>query len=177
MVPYIKYYLVHNLLGFDLVPGFRLRLPHPALCRVPSCNVKLIPSLSTVFIPYFFLIRCLSAYIPSSLLCIAPCCQNHAFFNSSLASPSASMTILNYPFHPYTKGLIASIPKLGTKKKPGARLEEISGNVPSLDQRLPGCSFHPRCAWAMEKCKTQNPQLRQIEAQRQVSCHLEPGSL
>ena len=98
-------------------------------------------------------------------------------YAGEIVESGPAKAVLNNPFHPYTKGLIASIPKLGTKKKPGARLEEISGNVPSLDQRPPGCSFHPRCAWAMEKCKTQNPQLRQIEAQRQVSCHLEPGSL
>jgi len=98
-------------------------------------------------------------------------------YAGEIVESGPAKALLNNPFHPYTKGLIASIPKLGTKKKPGARLEEISGNVPSLDQRPPGCSFHPRCAWAMEKCKTQNPQLRQIEAQRQVSCHLEPGSL
>ena len=98
-------------------------------------------------------------------------------YAGEIVESGPAKAVLNNPFHPYTKGLIASIPKLGTKKKPGARLEEISGNVPSLDQRPPGCSFHPRCAWAMEKCKTQNPQLRQIEAQRQVSCHLEPESL
>lgn len=84
--------------------------------------------------------------------------------------------LLDNPLHPYTKGLIASVPKLGSSGKKNARLEEISGNVPSLDQRPTGCSFHPRCAWAIEKCKSQKPQLREVEAQRQWSCHLEPGS-
>ena len=85
--------------------------------------------------------------------------------------------LLDNPLHPYTKGLIASIPKLGTLKKKSARLEEISGNVPSLDQRPSGCAFHPRCAWAIEKCKTQKPQLRKAKGQRQWSCHLEPESI
>ena len=98
-------------------------------------------------------------------------------YAGEIVESGPAKAVLNNPFHPYTKGLIASIPKLGTKKKPGARLEEISGNVPSLDQRPSGCPFHPRCSWAMEICKTQNPQLRKIEVQRQVSCHLEPGSL
>ena len=98
-------------------------------------------------------------------------------YAGEIVESGPAKALLNNPFHPYTKGLIASIPKLGTKKKPGARLEEISGNVPSLDQRPSGCPFHPRCSWAMEICKTQNPQLRMIEAQRQVSCHLERGSL
>ena len=94
-------------------------------------------------------------------------------YAGEIVESGPAKAVLNNPFHPYTKGLIASIPKLGTKKKPGARLEEISGNVPSLDQRPSGCPFHPRCSWAMEICKIQNPQLRKIEAQRQVSCHLE----
>ena len=98
-------------------------------------------------------------------------------YAGEIVESGSAKALLKSPFHPYTKGLIASIPKLGTKKRPGARLEEIPGNVPSLDQRPSGCPFHPRCSWAMEICKTQNPQLRMIEAQRQVSCHLEPGSL
>ena len=93
-------------------------------------------------------------------------------YAGEIVESGPAKAVLNNPFHPYTKGLIASIPKLGTKKKPGARLEEISGNVPSLDQRPSGCPFHPRCSWAMEICKTQNPQLRKIEDQRQLSCHL-----
>ena len=98
-------------------------------------------------------------------------------YAGEIVESGPAKALLKSPFHPYTKGLIASIPKLGTKKRPGARLEGIPGNIPSLDQRPSGCPFHPRCSWAMEICKTQNPQLRMIEAQRQVSCHLEPGSL
>jgi len=98
-------------------------------------------------------------------------------YAGEIVESGPAKALLNDPFHPYTKGLIASIPKLGGKKNSGARLEEISGNVPSLDQRPSGCPFHPRCSWAMETCKTQNPQLRKVESQRQVSCHLEPGSL
>ena len=85
--------------------------------------------------------------------------------------------LLDNPLHPYTKGLIASVPKLRGLNKKDTRLEEIPGNVPSLDQRPSGCAFHPRCAWAIEKCKTQKPQLRKTDNQRQWSCHLEPGSL
>lgn len=84
--------------------------------------------------------------------------------------------LLENPFHPYTRGLINSIPQLGTPKITGTRLEEISGNVPGLDQRPAGCSFHPRCAWAIDKCETQKPKMRQAGMDRQWSCHLDPES-
>ncbi len=98
-------------------------------------------------------------------------------YAGEIVESGPTRALLKNPLHPYTKGLIASVPKLGTAKKTGARLEEISGNVPSLHQRPSGCAFHPRCAWAIEKCKTQKPELRQADAQRQWSCHLEPGPI
>jgi oligopeptide/dipeptide ABC transporter ATP-binding protein len=98
-------------------------------------------------------------------------------YAGEIVESGPARSLLDDPLHPYTKGLIASVPKLGALNKAGARLEEISGNVPSLDQRPPGCAFHPRCAWAIEKCKTQKPQLREADNQRQWSCHLEPGSI
>jgi oligopeptide/dipeptide ABC transporter ATP-binding protein len=98
-------------------------------------------------------------------------------YAGEIVESGPARALLDNPLHPYTKGLIASVPKLGALKKLGARLDEISGNVPSLEQRPSGCSFHPRCTWAIEKCKTQKPHLREAEGQRQWSCHLEPGSL
>ena len=98
-------------------------------------------------------------------------------YAGEIVESGPARALLDNPLHPYTKGLIASVPKLGVLNKSGARLEEIPGNVPSLDQRPSGCAFHPRCAWAIEKCRTQKPQLRDAEAHRQWSCHLEPGSL
>ena len=98
-------------------------------------------------------------------------------YAGEIVESGPARALLDNPLHPYTKGLIASVPKLGALNKSRARLEEIPGNVPSLDQRPSGCAFHPRCAWAIEKCTTQKPQLRDAEAHRQWSCHFEPGSL
>ena len=98
-------------------------------------------------------------------------------YAGEIVESGPARALLDNPLHPYTKGLIASAPKLGALSKKGARLEEIPGNVPSLDQRPSGCAFHPRCAWAIEKCKTQKPQLREADTQRKWSCNLELGSL
>jgi oligopeptide/dipeptide ABC transporter ATP-binding protein len=98
-------------------------------------------------------------------------------YAGEIVESGPTQALLESPLHPYTKGLISSVPKLGFKKKTGTRLKEILGNVPSLDHRPSGCPFHPRCDWVMETCKSQNPPLQQLGDQRQFRCHLAPGSI
>ena len=75
--------------------------------------------------------------------------------------------IMDQPMHPYTKGLIAAIPQIGTVKE---KLKSIDGMVPSLYDMPVGCSFHPRCPYAMERCKAKQPGLYQTENSREVRC-------
>ena len=77
-------------------------------------------------------------------------------------------TIFKDPKHPYTQGLINSIPKIGQKEK----LVPIEGSVPDPFERPVGCSFAPRCPHAMDKC-TQEPELVEVVDGHQVSCWLE----
>ena len=79
-------------------------------------------------------------------------------------------TIFKNPKHPYTIGLINSIPKIGQKEK----LIPIKGSVPDPFERPIGCSFAPRCPHAMERCKKE-PELREFKTGHQVSCWLEVG--
>lgn len=79
-------------------------------------------------------------------------------------------TIFNNPCHPYTQGLIGSIPKINLKA--GTRLETIRGSVPNLIYPPPGCRFHPRCNKAMDICKTEKPVTCEIEPGHFVACHL-----
>jgi peptide/nickel transport system ATP-binding protein len=58
------------------------------------------------------------------------------------------------PAHPYTKGLLASLP---TRSRGKARLAQIAGQPPSLISLPPGCSFHPRCPVATERCRAEEP--------------------
>jgi oligopeptide/dipeptide ABC transporter ATP-binding protein len=76
------------------------------------------------------------------------------------------------PLHPYTIGLMESIPKLETTQQKLPKLKEISGTVPSLSQVPFGCPFHPRCSAAETRCKTDKPKLKKISQTHSVSCWL-----
>ena len=82
--------------------------------------------------------------------------------------------IFDNPGHPYTKGLLGSIPHLdgarqrGTSRRP--RLNEIKGMVPSLAALPPGCSFAPRCGMASEPCRDTYPPLVQHRPGHWVAC-------
>jgi peptide/nickel transport system ATP-binding protein/oligopeptide transport system ATP-binding protein len=76
------------------------------------------------------------------------------------------------PLHPYTRGLLESIPWIGKKLKTGRRqLQEIPGMVPSLLEMPEGCRFHPRCSRVMNICIKEEPPLVQKDGRR-VLCWL-----
>lgn len=74
------------------------------------------------------------------------------------------------PRHPYTKGLIASVPKLGSGV---TSLPSIPGSVPDLSLMPPGCKFAPRCAQSCEKCHQEEPMLFSLGDGRKSRCWLE----
>ncbi len=74
------------------------------------------------------------------------------------------------PLHPYTRGLLRSIPRLDAG--PGEPLHVIEGVVPSPLRHPSGCRFHPRCEQRMESCSRIEPELRILEDGRQVRCLL-----
>jgi oligopeptide/dipeptide ABC transporter ATP-binding protein len=74
------------------------------------------------------------------------------------------------PEHPYTKGLLDSIPRLETERK--SRLKIIKGMVPGLDEMPKGCRFENRCPYKMEICTTTPPPLIETKNQHLVSCYL-----
>jgi peptide/nickel transport system ATP-binding protein len=76
--------------------------------------------------------------------------------------------IFRRPRHPYTQLLISSLPSAEVK---GA-FTGIPGLPPSLLDAPPGCVFHPRCPLATERCRTEPPELRELEPDLSVACHL-----
>jgi oligopeptide/dipeptide ABC transporter ATP-binding protein len=80
--------------------------------------------------------------------------------------------IFEAPLHPYTAGLLQSIPRIDQRKTKKERLLEIKGVVP-IPSRLPsGCAFHPRCPEVMEICSREAPQLKAAADGHQVRCWL-----
>ena len=77
--------------------------------------------------------------------------------------------LFNNPTHPYTQGLIASVPKLGSGVKV---LPSIPGSVPDLSSMPEGCRFAPRCKYATEKCRTQEPPLAVVGENQKCRCWL-----
>ena len=73
------------------------------------------------------------------------------------------------PKHPYTKGLLASVPSIYTRKE---RLEAIPGQPPDLGGGFFGCPFAPRCAHALERCKTDDPPQFDLAGGRMSNCWL-----
>ncbi|WP_405723708.1 ABC transporter ATP-binding protein [Streptomyces sp. NBC_01537] len=76
--------------------------------------------------------------------------------------------IYRHPAHPYTKGLLASIPRLDQK---GQELYAIKGLPPNLLHIPPGCAFNPRCPMAQAVCRTDVPPLYEVSATRASACH------
>ena len=77
--------------------------------------------------------------------------------------------LFSEPRHPYTSGLISSIPSLAGKR---GELSIIKGVVPRPTNFPPGCRFHPRCPVAENRCRIEEPPLQVLEDGRRVSCWL-----
>lgn len=77
--------------------------------------------------------------------------------------------LFNHPSHPYTVGLIASVPKLGSGVKV---LPSIPGSVPDLSMLPKGCRFAPRCKYATERCHNEEPSLFEVSPQQKCRCWL-----
>ncbi len=83
--------------------------------------------------------------------------------------------IFSNPKHPYTIGLMESIPAIQDEGDTPVRLREIKGIVPPLHDMPPGCPFHPRCHKRFEPCDKEIPQLLEVATGHLCACHLHIG--
>ena len=73
------------------------------------------------------------------------------------------------PNHPYTQALLKEVPRLDTRRR---RFEPVKGEIPSPLDPPPGCHFHPRCPFAMDRCRDEVPLLKEVAPGRVSACHL-----
>ncbi|MCK5826566.1 MAG: ABC transporter ATP-binding protein [Desulfuromusa sp.] len=104
-------------------------------------------------------------------------------YAGKVVESASTLEIFENPTHPYTRGLMGSMPVLGTKTSPDSettpsqkkvrkRLQEIKGMVPSLTNLPQGCFFYPRCDKAIDICKTKMPEITERKAGHWVRCWL-----
>ncbi|BFH17108.1 ABC transporter ATP-binding protein [Paenibacillus melissococcoides] len=104
---------------------------------------------------------------------VAEMCQRMVvMYAGKIVEEGDVRTIFQHPKHPYTIGLIQSVPDVREKKE---RLYSIPGQVPKPVSQRQGCSFAPRCAQAMERCVSEEPPLQSFDNGQKVSCWLYEG--
>ena len=104
---------------------------------------------------------------------IGEACDNVAvMYSGRVVEYGPTREIIRNPHHPYTRGLMASIPPLHERPE---RLQQIDGAMPRVGLDIRGCAFEPRCPVAVEKCRAEIPELIGDET-RMSACWLEEGS-
>ena len=100
-------------------------------------------------------------------------CQRVAvMYAGRIVEMQPAEAIFATPSHPYTKGLVDSLPRLGERARRGRqRLREISGVVPSITTYPPGCRFNPRCPSVTEICRSVSPEVTVLGDGGFVRCH------
>jgi peptide/nickel transport system ATP-binding protein len=104
---------------------------------------------------------------------VANMCQRVAvMYAGRIVESQVADAIFATPTHPYTQGLIDSLPRLGERARRGRqKLREISGVVPSIANYPAGCRFNPRCPAVTDVCRTIVPEATPLPAEGVVRCH------
>lgn len=89
------------------------------------------------------------------------------FYTGQVVESAPVKELFSTPLHPYTQGLIRALPKISEDVE---RLEAIEGMVPDADEMPKGCHFHPRCPYAVERCRQEAPPLMDLGGGRCVRC-------
>jgi peptide/nickel transport system ATP-binding protein len=108
-------------------------------------------------------------FITHDLGIAAQICDRVAvMYSGRIVEIGSTMDIFQEPLHPYTRGLLDAVPRLGEKDS----LRFISGMIPDLSNPPQGCRFHPRCDHRMAICRTEKPRYKNTTGDHSVACHL-----
>lgn len=109
-------------------------------------------------------------FITHDLGVIAETCDRVAvMYAGRIAEAGAVTDVYSRPLHPYTHGLLNSVPRLD--RRPRETLPTIAGTVPSIEAMPTACRFHTRCPWAQPVCREQRPSLREHDGNHAAACH------
>lgn len=109
-------------------------------------------------------------FITHDLGIISKMCDRVAvMYSGNIVEYGELERLFTKPYHPYTKGLIASVPVVGKRKE---SLNVIPGMVPNLIYPPSGCRFHPRCTYYFEPCDSIVPETQEVDSNYFVACHL-----
>jgi oligopeptide/dipeptide ABC transporter ATP-binding protein len=112
--------------------------------------------------------------ITHDLAVVAETCQRViVMYGGKIQEAAPVIELFDRPLHPYTRGLMASIPDRTERGQP---LTAIPGNVPSIFEFPSGCRYRTRCPLAFDRCASEEPDLREIAPGHQVRCHLAEAS-
>ncbi|MEE9192641.1 MAG: ABC transporter ATP-binding protein [Candidatus Aerophobetes bacterium] len=181
-----------RILGIAHPEGVVMRYPHElsggmqqrvVIAMALACNPTLLiadePTSNldvTIQAQILDLVRKLRQEFGSSILFIthdlgvvAEICERVVvMYAGHIAEVAPVRSLFKRPLHPYTQGLLKSVPRPGQKD----RLQSIKGSVPNLISPPSGCRFHPRCPSVMPRCSGAKPSLKEIEKSRLVACYL-----
>jgi peptide/nickel transport system ATP-binding protein/oligopeptide transport system ATP-binding protein len=88
-------------------------------------------------------------------------------YGGEIVEEAAVAELYSNPQHPYTRGLLGSIPRLDQK---GSKLVNIKGQPPSLYEKPTSCSFAPRCPYVFDRCRAENPPLLVVGDGHSAAC-------
>jgi len=108
-------------------------------------------------------------FVTHNLGIVAKMCDKMAvMYAGKIVEQGSVRDLFRSPRHPYTRALLGSMPKLGSKDP----LYAIPGHPPNLAQLPSGCAFHPRCAHTMPQCVSQEPEDGQVDTNWTAKCWL-----
>ena len=95
----------------------------------------------------------------------------NVMYAGKIVESGTAVDLFQNPQHPYTKGLLQSVPQL--KQDRGVKLSTIEGTPPDLAALPTGCAFHPRCAYAIDRCRAETPALEERSPGHAAACWVE----
>ena len=107
-------------------------------------------------------------FVTHDLGVVAATCDRMAvMYAGRIVETGAVTQVFAEPHHPYTRGLLGSVPRIGAER---SRLLSIEGTPPGLTSLPEGCAFHPRCSFATDRCRAERPPLESFAPGREVAC-------